>query len=148
MLPATFKATPADVAAEKRRLDNQRIVQKAQARPNPAVQRAGPHPHRPQAASKQKNLPMPANIKKASKVEATQVKAHLQKQAEHFESNGLPSFADDLKKSAAVDFSGALGDLGKTRKSGEKMPTGRRLCLLYTSPSPRDKRQSRMPSSA
>ena len=26
--------------------------------------------------------------------------------------------------------------------------TGRGLCLLYTSPSPRDKRQSRMPSSA
>ena len=26
--------------------------------------------------------------------------------------------------------------------------TGRHTCLLYTSPSPRDKRQSRMPSSA
>ena len=27
-------------------------------------------------------------------------------------------------------------------------PKGRNVCLLYTSPSPRDKRQSRMPSSA
>ena len=30
----------------------------------------------------------------------------------------------------------------------EKMPTPFGFCLLYTSPSPRDKRQSRMPSSA
>ena len=29
-----------------------------------------------------------------------------------------------------------------------EMPRVKRLCLLYTSPSPRDKRQSRMPSSA
>ena len=33
-----------------------------------------------------------------------------------------------------------LGDSG--------FPDGVELCLLYTSPSPRDKRQSRMPSSA
>ena len=37
----------------------------------------------------------------------------------------------------------ALG-LGKINKTVEKLMT----CLLYTSPSPRDKRQSRMPSSA
>ena len=29
-----------------------------------------------------------------------------------------------------------------------EMDTNAKLCLLYTSPSPRDKRQSRMPSSA
>ena len=29
-----------------------------------------------------------------------------------------------------------------------QLPTGYKDCLLYTSPSPRDKRQSRMPSSA
>ena len=34
------------------------------------------------------------------------------------------------------------------RKMQEKELTFSRLCLLYTSPSPRDKRQSRMPSSA
>ena len=32
--------------------------------------------------------------------------------------------------------------------SGYKMPETLASCLLYTSPSPRDKRQSRMPSSA
>ena len=32
--------------------------------------------------------------------------------------------------------------------SKEKPLKGARICLLYTSPSPRDKRQSRMPSSA
>ena len=30
----------------------------------------------------------------------------------------------------------------------EELSKGRYVCLLYTSPSPRDKRQSRMPSSA
>ena len=29
-----------------------------------------------------------------------------------------------------------------------KVPDSNKACLLYTSPSPRDKRQSRMPSSA
>ena len=33
-----------------------------------------------------------------------------------------------------------LSDVGETYRPG--------ICLLYTSPSPRDKRQSRMPSSA
>ena len=31
---------------------------------------------------------------------------------------------------------------------GSWYPLGAKVCLLYTSPSPRDKRQSRMPSSA
>ena len=33
-------------------------------------------------------------------------------------------------------------------KEKEKMSDDKETCLLYTSPSPRDKRQSRMPSSA
>ena len=33
-------------------------------------------------------------------------------------------------------------------KTGRKPPEWKKACLLYTSPSPRDKRQSRMPSSA
>ena len=40
---------------------------------------------------------------------------------------------------------------GKTQFTDKAPPTGLtiiRCCLLYTSPSPRDKRQSRMPSSA
>ena len=38
-------------------------------------------------------------------------------------------------------------EIGRVKKSfkGKKKPI---VCLLYTSPSPRDKRQSRMPSSA
>ena len=52
----------------------------------------------------------------------------------------------------------ALKDLNFTVKKGELLtvlgPSGcgkttlLNICLLYTSPSPRDKRQSRMPSSA
>ena len=34
--------------------------------------------------------------------------------------------------------------VGRNPKTGDEAP----ICLLYTSPSPRDKRQSRMPSSA
>ena len=44
---------------------------------------------------------------------------------------------------ALYDWTGA-GDCSQT----EGMPPMFKLCLLYTSPSPRDKRQSRMPSSA
>ena len=36
----------------------------------------------------------------------------------------------------------------KICRKGEVRIDGGRCCLLYTSPSPRDKRQSRMPSSA
>ena len=36
----------------------------------------------------------------------------------------------------------------QVRKAKRDNPDARIICLLYTSPSPRDKRQSRMPSSA
>ena len=37
---------------------------------------------------------------------------------------------------------------GNQSKAAEILGLNRNTCLLYTSPSPRDKRQSRMPSSA
>ena len=33
-------------------------------------------------------------------------------------------------------------------QSADEIPLGHKICLLYTSPSPRDQRGSRMPSSA
>ena len=50
-------------------------------------------------------------------------------------------FSDDQKflQDEARKFFDKEGGLTNTRKV---------ICLLYTSPSPRDKRQSRMPSSA
>ena len=42
----------------------------------------------------------------------------------------------------------ALGDGSRYGIEISYSPEPLRLCLLYTSPSPRDKRQSRMPSSA
>ena len=39
------------------------------------------------------------------------------------------------------------GDMGNSEVGHNAIGAGR-VCLLYTSPSPRDKRQSRMPSSA
>ena len=56
---------------------------------------------------------------------------------------------------AASDSKGVDGSRGKTDKSDSvatdilfRRPGRLERCLLYTSPSPRDKRQSRMPSSA
>ena len=51
-------------------------------------------------------------------------------------------FEEFIKKSSEVDFL----SFGETRKNLSSR--GSRYCLLYTSPSPRDKRLSRMPSSA
>ena len=45
----------------------------------------------------------------------------------------------------AIAHIGVLGHLIKKEPPVQSAPT---ICLLYTSPSPRDKRQSRMPSSA
>ena len=40
------------------------------------------------------------------------------------------------------------GTIFKGREHTERLRNSCKICLLYTSPSPRDKRQSRMPSSA
>ena len=57
------------------------------------------------------------------------------------------SIANEFKKrneEYKILFVGAKG-----RMEMKKVPkNGYKICLLYTSPSPRDKRQSRMPSSA
>ena len=46
------------------------------------------------------------------------------------------------------DIVGGMGTEGGPEATGGIWGTSPGLCLLYTSPSPRDKRQSRMPSSA
>ena len=56
------------------------------------------------------------------------------------------------QRSSAVGAQGATGSTGPTGPTGNTGAQGATgstgPCLLYTSPSPRDKRQSRMPSSA
>ena len=49
--------------------------------------------------------------------------------------------------SAGADIS-EFETLYKTKESGAKISTSIASCLLYTSPSPRDRQKSRMPSSA
>ena len=49
---------------------------------------------------------------------------------------------------ARSNLSGEIVALKKVRMDNEKEGFPITACLLYTSPSPRDKRQSRMPSSA
>ena len=56
----------------------------------------------------------------------------------------------NLHEEAPVNSVGG-GNIAGTREAGDDPPVRRKkkyICLLYTSPSPRDKRQSRMPSSA
>ena len=52
-----------------------------------------------------------------------------------------PTVAQDVATKNYVDSVGIQGPVGPQGPQGNP-------CLLYTSPSPRDKRQSRMPSSA
>ena len=54
-----------------------------------------------------------------------------------------PEFASDLKKWASPELSFPIMKLSDSSGYARSDP-----CLLYTSPSPRDKRQARMPSSA
>ena len=54
-----------------------------------------------------------------------------------FKNSGL---MDDLMVHEVIDYNKAFQNAADATKSV--------ICLLYTSPSPRDKRQSRMPSSA
>ena len=62
------------------------------------------------------------------------------------ESSKLTGLADDSQAQAEVTATAATQATNPIRKSHTKIPAAN--CLLYTSPSPRDKRQSRMPSSA
>ena len=48
----------------------------------------------------------------------------------------------------AVDVINEVGDIREVTLTQIAKEAGVSPCLLYTSPSPRDKRQSRMPSSA
>ena len=66
-----------------------------------------------------------------------------------------PLVAGDLVQVEAVEAEEELGEAGEAGYEASVQPSSaqnvvlKRLgCLLYTSPSPRDKRQSRMPSSA
>ena len=59
---------------------------------------------------------------------------------------GLWQVADIEKEDGSMDLGPAASALVDYAESG--FDTFDMACLLYTSPSPRDKRQSRMPSSA
>ena len=62
----------------------------------------------------------------------------------------FPTKADDSPDIAVEQAKRELTDLltGQGLDWGQVAAVGVGTCLLYTSPSPRDKRQSRMPSSA
>jgi len=57
---------------------------------------------------------------------------------------------EELKKTAEQEYEERLKNIGGVNAAAAKMQAGieDRICLLYTSPSPRDRTRSRMPSSA
>ena len=62
-----------------------------------------------------------------------------------------PQFRGEvLPQHDVVQYDGMAKDINDMRESTGEDPqwTGRMFCLLYTSPSPRDRTRSRMPSSA
>ena len=68
--------------------------------------------------------------------------------------NGIIEKIDGPVKGESIDCKGAclapgIVDIGpKICEPGERHKESFRTCLLYTSPSPRDRQKSRMPSSA
>ena len=56
--------------------------------------------------------------------------------------------AETLVDLAVADLTQVGGIYGGNNRATEFLCLTLKICLLYTSPSPRDKRQSRMPSSA
>ena len=60
---------------------------------------------------------------------------------------GIHEIANYLNNSLSLQATKELIRI-RTRQYAKRQFTWARGCLLYTSPSPRDKRQSRMPSSA
>ena len=60
----------------------------------------------------------------------------------------VPTPIDDSNLPNLKPLIGASTTVGKVLSKGDYVVYESTVCLLYTSPSPRDKRQSRMPSSA
>ena len=58
------------------------------------------------------------------------------------------AYVGETDKLYSGDVLDKYGEKMGTYKKGIKDGAWTEICLLYTSPSPRDKRQSRMPSSA
>ena len=66
------------------------------------------------------------------------------------EDDDLPQVPSSFSEDVGQDFDAFLDDIIARKRRATKPPDPPQAasCLLYTSPSPRDKRQSRMPSSA
>ena len=75
----------------------------------------------------------------------------LNKLADDFFQNSLDSSPTSAIMRGYKEYFDKIEELTEEKFNSEKESVESflsRLCLLYTSPSPRDKRQSRMPSSA
>ena len=72
----------------------------------------------------------------------------LMKTVRDFASNEICPFIEEWESSGGFPAHDLFKKLGSIDMLGITKNTKYGGCLLYTSPSPRDKRQSRMPSSA
>ena len=67
---------------------------------------------------------------------------------QHRGQEGAGILTNDAGKLIRHRDTGLISEVFKNPANLEKLTGQAAICLLYTSPSPRDKRQSRMPSSA
>ena len=72
-----------------------------------------------------------------NQMQSLDLDACLVNQTDEFQNEFLPNYSQRLQW--LTNFSGS---------AGEVLITHNQACLLYTSPSPRDRQKSRMPSSA
>ena len=72
----------------------------------------------------------------------------IYKQRRRFVQGGAAVLGGGLLSPAAHSLSLDLSELPDSRFNADEEPTKYESCLLYTSPSPRDRQKSRMPSSA
>ena len=80
------------------------------------------------------------------RVEINQV---IENQLPEFVQSESPLFVDFMKQYyISQEYQGGSINIAENLDRYTKLQTYVGACLLYTSPSPRDKRQSRMPSSA
>ena len=102
-MPKHLALSNAQAMAEAKRLQTQRKVEEAMPQKTEAS-RTGPHSHRPQINSNQKDPPMPKNMAPASSAEITEIRKKTLESMKAHEAAKLPQQANAARQNATKDF--------------------------------------------